>query len=123
MIVKKNEKEHFIYIFYKRETFEDFTHLKQMMEKCLCKQTDKRDIIIDFTLCSIVTTAEIELLVTMLKKIIEASRCLRVIAGAVSFKKIRSTNFLRSPQFIAYKDHNTFFREYIYAKNCKGSSE
>lgn len=123
MIVKKTENGHFIYIFYKREAFEDFTHLKQMIEKCLCSQTDKRDIIIDFTLCSIVTAAEVELLVATLKKIIEASRCLRVIAGTVSFKKIRSTNFLRSPQFIAYKDHNTFFREYIYAKNYKACSE
>lgn len=111
MPLKKRILSQFIYLHFIREDYKDFTLFKRELENMLSQSVGDRDIVIDFTGSSGITSSEIGLLVRLINHFQGTARFLRIVGTEKTIATLKSTNIQNLENFMIYEDQKAFLDE------------
>jgi len=116
MAFHKNETSEFIYLGYKKENQLDFENFKIEMTNTTSANEKMKDIIVDLSGCTCITSPEIGIMVRVLRYIQGTARMLRLITTPEIKKTLEATNILRMKNLVTYEDQKSFFEEIAKSK-------
>jgi len=108
MALKKRTTEQFIYVNYQRDNYKDFNDYKRELENMLSTTVGDRDVVIDFTGSSGVSSSEIGMLVRLINKFKGTARFVRVVGNEFVTKMLKSTNIQKLDNFLLYDNQKAF---------------
>ena len=111
MPVTKSTAGQFIYIRYKRESFEDFNQYKRELENMISSEVGDRDAVVDFSESSGIASSEIGLLVRLINKFKGTARYLRIVGNEEIAKTLLLTNIDKLGNIIIYKNQKEFVEQ------------
>lgn len=117
MPLKKRILDQFIYLNYVREDIHDFNRLKRELENMLSVVAGDRDVVIDFTGCSGISSSEIGLLVRLINHFKKTARFVRIVGSDKITATLKTTNIHTLPNFMIYESQKAFLDEIKKLKN------
>lgn len=111
MTLKKKELQQFIYLTYTRSCGRDSTPFKRDLLSYASAAVSEKDIILDLSTCSFLTSAEIGVLAGLVSNFKGTTRCLRIIANKELFKTLVSINLHKLEHLAIYEDKNNFITQ------------
>ncbi len=117
MAISRKVNGRFVYISYQRENYKDFEQFKRELDNSASLNYDSKDIIVDFTGSSCITSPEIGEMVRLLRTLQGSSRFMRLITTPSIHKTIASTNLDKLGNLVIYKDQKEFVTQLKKARN------
>ena len=111
MSLKKSVTEQFIYLRYVRKEYKDFSYFKRELENMLSSSVGNRDVVVDFTGSTGITSSEIGLLVRLTNKFKGTARFLRIVGTEQITKTLKSTNVHKLENLTIYTDQKEFVEQ------------
>lgn len=108
MPIKRTINGRFVYLSYQRESYKDFEQFKRELDNSASLNYESKDIIVDFTGSSSVTSPEIGELVRLLKTLQGSPRFLRIITTPPIRKILTSTNLDKLGNLVMYESQKEF---------------
>ena len=107
MAFRKVEKKDFIYFFYSREQHEDLDRFRLELGNLACTLGCIKDVVVDFSGASTVSSAEISILIRVLKSMFDTGRTLRLITPPHIERLISATNITKLKNIQLYESLET----------------
>ena len=111
MPIKKKVTDHFTYISYTRESYNDVTGFKRALENLLGKTAADRDVVVDLSASSGVSSSEIGLLIRLLNSFKGTARFLRIVGNEQITKTLLLTKIDKLGNLVIYKDQEEFVKK------------
>lgn len=113
MPTKRVETSLFVLFVYKRQSEQDLDALRAEVGLLARDPANLKDIVIDFSSCSMVLTAEISLIIELLKSVRGTSRHIRLVPSVDLRKKLELLRIDKSSHLKMYHDRRSFLKECI----------
>ncbi|KMQ51106.1 hypothetical protein CHISP_2029 [Chitinispirillum alkaliphilum] len=104
MALRKVEKKDFVYFSYTRENSKDLEDFRREMVNEGCSVENCKDVVLDLTAATTFSSAELSILIRLLKSMEGKERFLRLITPAHIKKIIVSTNINKLKNIQLYDD-------------------
>ena len=111
MSLKKSVTDQFIYLRYVRKEYKDFSYFKRELENMLSSSVGDRDVVVDFTSSTGITSSEIGLLVRLINKFKGTARFLRIVGTEQITKTLKSTCIDKLENLTIYTDQKEFVEQ------------
>ena len=108
MPLKKSEYKEFVYLWYHRQDFRDSVSLKRELTSLQIDASERRDVVVDFSACNSLISAEITSLVRTHNVLKGSPRFLRIIANPKVALAIAQTNMSTLGNVVVYNDQKSF---------------
>ena len=111
MAFRKVDHKELIYLAYNREAAKDFDNFKREVVNATSVTSAQKDLVIDLTGSSTVTSPELGILIRILQNFKDSTRSLRIITTPEIRRIIDSTNISRLKNLVLYDDQKSFFSQ------------
>ena len=108
MALEKTEKEKFTLLTYYRKGIEDVEIFKRTLASLAFYKEEKKDIIIDLSLCKMLTSTEIGAMVRLANQLKGSLCILRIISSDELYKQFESIKLTQLEHLCIYKNKEEF---------------